>query len=60
MRYLIIIKDPETGVQEAFYSTWYNYTNLYSAMHEMVVVDLIKVLITYNGYDWDKIERDHL
>ena len=60
MRYLIIIKDPETGQQSAFFSSRYDYENLYSAEHDMIVVDGKKNLVTFDGKTWQEIEEDHL
>lgn len=60
MRYLIIIKDPETGVQSAFYSSRYDYENLYSAEHDMIVVDLYNHFVTFDGVNWNELETDNL
>lgn len=60
MRYLIIIRDPVTGDQSAFFSSRYDYENLYSAEHDMIVVDRRKNLITFDGQNWQEIEEDHL
>ena len=60
MRYLIIIKDPVTGKQSAFFSDRYDYENLYSAEHEMIVIDRVKNLVTFDGSNWKDIEEDHL
>ena len=47
MRYLIIIKDPVTGIQSAFFSSRYDYENLYSAEHEMIVIDRSNNLVSH-------------
>ena len=60
MRYLIIIKDPTTGIQSAFFSSRYDYENLYSAEHDMIVVDRKKNIVTFDGETWRDIEEDHL
>ena len=60
MRYLIIIRDPVTGKQSAFFSSRYDYENLYSAEHEMIVIDRSNNLVSFNGKDWEDIEEDHL
>lgn len=60
MRYLIIVIDPDTGKQSAFFSDRYDYENLYSADHDMIVVDRVKNLITFDGETWQDIEEDHL
>lgn len=60
MRYLIIIRDPETWVQSAFFSDRYDYENLYSAEHDMIMVDGKKNLVTFDGQNWQEIEEDHL
>lgn len=60
MRYLIIIKDSDTGKQSAFFSSRYDYENLYSAEHDMIVVDGKKNLVTFDGKTWQEIEEDHL
>jgi len=60
MRYLIQITDPKTGKKSAFYTEWYDYNNNYSTENSMIVIDLSKDLITYDGQKWEKIEYDHL
>lgn len=60
MRYLIIIQYPETDIQSAFFSDRYDYENLYSAEHEMIVIDLNCSKVTFDGINWKDIEEDHL
>ena len=60
MRYLIIIRDPETWVQSAFFSDRYDYENLYSAEHDMIVIDRAGSTVSFDGKTWQDIEEDHL
>jgi hypothetical protein len=60
MQYLIITRDPETGVMEAFYTKWFDAANNYNPIYEMVVVDLFSGTITFDGTTWQNIEYDHL
>lgn len=55
--YLIIITT-EDGKQEAFYSRYYNYENNY--IKGMIVADVEKDIITFNGTNWEDIQTNHL
>lgn len=55
--YLIIITT-EDGKQEAFYSRQYSYENNY--VKGMIVVDVFKAQITFDGLLWKEIEFNHL
>jgi hypothetical protein len=57
MRYLIIDKNPETGEQEACATKWYNADNYRPGM---IVIDLYKSVITFDGKEWQEIEEDCL
>lgn len=58
MRYLIILRDPETGRQSAAYTEWrMDIAPEYGA----VVGDMARGLISFdNGKSWKEIEDDHL
>lgn len=60
MNYLIICDNPETGKPYAFYTDWYQFDNHYNAELNMVVANLAKGEITYDGKTWEEIDEDHL
>lgn len=60
MRYIVITTDPLTGHKEAFKTNWFEAENHYNPDYQMVVIDLSKDLVTFDGETWDDIESDHL
>ena len=52
MNYLIIQKE------SAFFTNWYDYENNYSS--GMIVINLLKGEVTFNGVEWQNITQDHL
>lgn len=60
MRYLIISKDPVTGKQDAFYTKWFDFENLYNPEYKVIVVDLVEDKITFDGNNLEDIQYDHL
>jgi S-formylglutathione hydrolase FrmB len=56
MKYLIITQDPTTGERSGFYTNWYYFNNNYN----MIVIDRMQHLITFDGETWQDIEDDHL
>ena len=55
MRYLITTK-----FYEPFFTKWFEPENHFNIELGMIVYDLINCLFTTDGYQWDKIEIDHL
>lgn len=55
--YLIIITT-EDGKQEAFYSEHYSYENNY--VKGMIISNMVKDTITFDGINWNNIQTNHL
>ncbi len=60
MKYLVIVQDPTTGKQSAFYTNWFDADNNYNPDYNMIVIDRTQHLITFDGEMWQDIEEDHL
>lgn len=60
MKYLIITKDPYTGERSAFHTNWFNAENDYNPDFDMIVIDKMRNLITFDGETWQDIEEDSL
>lgn len=60
MKYLVIATNPITGEQEAFYTDWFQADNHFNPDADMVVIDLIHHLVTFDGETWQDIEQDQL
>lgn len=60
MKYLVIATDPITGERSAFYTDWFQAENHFNPDSEMVVIDQIHHLVTFDGETWQDIEQDHL
>lgn len=60
MKYLVIVTNPVTGEQQAFYTNWFDADNHFNPDAGMVVVDLTSHLVTFDGETWQDIEDDHL
>ena len=60
MKYLVIATNPITGEQEAFYTDWFQADNHFNPDADMVVIDLIQHLDTFDGETWQDIEQDQL
>lgn len=60
MKYLVIATNPITGEQEAFYTDWFQADNHFNPDGDMVVIDLIHHLVTFDGETWQDIEQDQL
>lgn len=59
MKYLVIVKNPCTGEESAFYTNWYG-SEKFNPQMEMIVIDLTQHLITFDGEVWKDIEEDSL
>jgi len=60
MRYIVITRNPLTGVQQAFSSEWFETENHYNPDYDMIVIDRARNEITFDGITWEEIEEDHL
>ena len=60
MKYLVIATNPITGEQEAFYTDWFQAENHFNPEVDMVLIDLIHHLVTFDGETWQDIEQDQL
>lgn len=57
MRHLIITKN-EDGKKVAYLTNYYDHENHY--MPEMIVVDTIALLVSFDGETWEEVDEDHL
>ncbi|MCM1165172.1 MAG: hypothetical protein NC401_04065 [Ruminococcus sp.] len=60
MKYLVIATEPTTGERVAFYTDWFDADNHFNGDADMVAIDLIHHLVTFDGETWQDIEQDHL
>lgn len=60
MKYLVIVTDPHTGEKQTFYTDWFTAENNFNPDCGMIVIDLVRNLVTYDGETWNEIEFDHL
>lgn len=57
MRHLIITKN-EDGKKVAYLTSYYDHENHY--IPEMIVVDTMALLVSFDGETWEEIDEDHL
>lgn len=59
MKYLVVAKNPVTGERMAFKTNWFD-AEKYNPDFDMVVVDLMHSLISFDGDTWTEIDEDYL
>lgn len=58
MKYLVISTNPLTRGKTAFFTNWFD-SDKFNQEADMVVIDLTRRLVTFDGVMWQDIEEDN-